>query len=60
MVRTRSQLENLSKKEIIDGDLSLRNFKNDINSKFSKLNDCFNDSEARYQMVSGLPISKRL
>ena len=60
MVRTRSQLENLSKKEIIDEGLSLRNFKNDINSTFSELNDCFNDIEARYQMVAGLPISKRL
>ena len=48
MVRTRSQLENLSKKEIIDEGLSL------------ELNDCFNDFEARYQMVAGLPISKRL
>ena len=39
MVRTRSQLENLSKDELIDEVLSLENFKNDINMKFSELND---------------------
>ena len=37
MVRTRSQLENLSKDELIDEVLSLENFKNDINMKFSEL-----------------------
>ena len=46
MVRTRSQLENLSKDELIDEVLSLENFKNDINVKFSELNDHFNDFEA--------------
>ena len=43
MVRTRSQLENLSKDELIDEILSLENFKNDINAKFSELNDRFKD-----------------
>ena len=37
MVRTRSQSENLSKDELIDEVLSLQNFKNDINAKFSEL-----------------------
>ena len=37
MVRTRSQSENLSKDELIDEVLSLENFKNDINTKFSEL-----------------------
>ena len=37
MVRTRSQLENLSKDKLIDEVLSLENFKNDINMKFSEL-----------------------
>ena len=45
MVGTRSQLENLSKDELIDEVLSLENFKNDINVKFSELNDRFNDFE---------------
>ena len=48
MVQTRSQLENLSKDELIDKVLSLENFKNDINMKFSELNDCFNDFESKY------------
>ena len=52
MVRTRSQLENLSKHELIDEVLSLENFKNDINVKFSKLDDCFNDFQAKYEMVN--------
>ena len=43
MVQTRSQLENLSKDELIDEVLSLENFKNDINMKFSELNDRFNN-----------------
>ena len=59
MVRTRSQLENLSKDELIDEVLSLENFKNDINLKFSELNDCFNDFEAKYEMViSNLSITR--
>ena len=60
MVRTRSQLENLSKDELIDEVLSLENFKNDINAKFSELNYRFNDSQAKYEMVnSNLSISRR-
>ena len=59
MVRTRSQLENLSKDELINEVLSLENFKNDINVKFSELNDCFNNSEAKYEMVnSNLSITR--
>ena len=46
MVRTRGQLENLSKDEVIDQVLSLENFKNGINVKFSELNDSFNNFEA--------------
>ena len=52
MVRTRSQLENLSKDELIDEGLSLENFKNDINMKFSELNDRFNNFESKYEMVN--------
>ena len=37
---------NLSKDELIDEVLSLENFKNDINAKFSELNDRFNDFQA--------------
>ena len=40
MVRNRSQLENLSEDDEI---LSLENFKNGINAKFSELNDHFNN-----------------
>ena len=59
MVGTRSQLENLSKDELIDEVLSLENFKNDINVKFSKLNDRFNDFEAKYEMFnSNLSITR--
>ena len=39
MVQARIQLENLSKDELIDEGLSLENFKNVINMKFSKFND---------------------
>ena len=61
MVRTRSQLENLSKDELIDEVLSLENFKNDINMKFFEPNDRFNDFEAKYEMVnSNLLIYKML
>ena len=60
MVRTRSQLENLSKEELIDEVLGLENFKNDINVKFSELNDRFNDFQAKYKMVnSNLSITRR-
>ena len=52
MLQTRSQLENLSKDELIDEVLSLENLKNDINAKFSELNDCFNNFQAKYEMVN--------
>ena len=59
MVRTTSKLENLSKDELIDQILSLENFKNDINAKFVKLNDRFNNFQANYEMVSSnLSISR--
>ena len=59
MVRTRSQLENLSKDELIDEVLSLENFNNDINMKFSELNDPFNNFESKYEMVnSNLSITR--
>ena len=60
MVRTRSQLENLSKDELIGAVLSLENFKNDSNKKFSELNDRFNDFKSKYEMVnSNLSITRR-
>ena len=60
MVRTRSQLENLSKDELIDEVLSLENFNNDLNVKFPELNDRFNDIKAKYEMVnSNLLITRR-
>ena len=31
--------------------LSLENFKNDINTTFSELNDRLNDLQAKYEMV---------
>ena len=43
VVRTRSQLEKLSKGEIIGQVLTLQNFRNEINTKFEELNDRFND-----------------
>ena len=43
---------NLSKDELIYEVLSLENFKNDINAKFSELNDRFNDFQAKYEMVN--------
>ena len=47
-------MENLSKDELIDEVLS------DINVKLSELNDCFNDFEAKYEMVnSNLSITRR-
>ena len=37
----------------------MKNFKNGINVKFSELNDCFNDFQAKYEMVnSNLLISR--
>ena len=60
MVRTRSQLENLSKDELIDEVLSRENFKNHINANFSELNDRFNDFQSKYEMAnSNLSISRR-
>ena len=53
-------MENLSKDELIDEVFSLENFKNNINVKFSELNDCFNDFKAKYEMVnSNLSITRR-
>ena len=53
-------MENLSKDELIDEVLSLENFKNDINAKFSELNDRFNNFQAKCVMVnSNLSISRR-
>ena len=53
-------MENLSKDALIDEVISLENFKNDINAKFSELNDRFNDFQANYEMViSNLSISRR-
>ena len=50
----------MSKDELINEVLSPENFKNDINSKFSELNDRFNNFEARYEMVnSNLSITRR-
>lgn len=54
MVWIRSHLENLSKDKLIDEVLILENFKNDIDLKFSELNDCFNDLEAKYEMVTSI------
>ena len=60
MVQNRSQLENLSKEELIDEVLGLENFKNDINAMFLTLNHRFNDFQAKYEMVSSnLSISRR-
>ena len=60
MVRTSSQLENLSKDELIDEVLSLKNFKNDINTKFSELNDRFKNFQAKHEMVNcNISISRR-
>ena len=60
MVQTRSQLKNLSKDELIDKVLSFEDFKNDINAKFSELNDRFNHFQAKYEMVnSNMSISRR-
>ena len=47
MLQTRSQLENLSKDKLIDDVLSLKNFKNGVNAKFSVLNDRFNNFQAK-------------
>ena len=50
----------MSKDELIDEVLSLDNLKNEINTKFSELNDRFNDFQAKYKMVNpNLSISRR-
>ena len=50
----------MSKDELIDEVLNLENFKNDINMKFSQLNDRFNDFESKYEMVnSNLSTTRR-
>ena len=49
MVRNRSQLENLSEDDEI---LSLKNFENDINAKFSELNDRFNNFQVNMKYVN--------
>ena len=55
MVQTRSQLENLSKEELIDKLISVE----DISSKLSDLTSCFDDFLRRYRVLSSeLTISK--
>ena len=55
MVRTRSQLENLSKEELIDELISVE----DISSKLSDLASRFDDFLRRYEVLSSeLTISK--
>ena len=55
----KKSIRKMSKDELIDEVLSPENFKNDINSKFSELNDRFNNFEARYEMVnSNLSITR--
>ena len=55
MVRTRSQLENLSKEELIDELISVE----DISSKLSDLTSRFDDFLRRYEVLSSeLTISK--
>ena len=51
MVQTRSELENLSKDELIDEVLSLEKFKSDIRMKFFELNDRCNKFEAKFKLV---------
>ena len=55
MVRTRSQLENLSKKELIEELISVE----DISSKLSDLTNRFDDFLRRYEILnSELTVSK--
>ena len=55
MVRTRSQLENLSKEELINKLISVK----DISSKLSDLTNRFDDFPRRYEILSSeLTISK--
>ena len=46
MLQTRIQLENLSKDELNE------NFKNEINTVYSELNNCFKYFKAKYEMVN--------
>ena len=46
----------MSKDELIDEVLSLENFKNDINVKFSELNDFFNNFEGKYVLDETLKL----
>ena len=43
MLQTWIQLENLSKDELTE------NFKNEINTVYSELNNCFKDFKAKYE-----------
>ena len=55
MVRTRSQLENLSKEELIEELISVE----DISCKLSDLTSPFNDFLRRYEILSSeLPVGK--
>ena len=49
MVRTKNQLENMSKKKLIDEVLDFESFKNDINSKYLVFNDRCNDLGVKYK-----------
>ena len=50
----------MSNDELIDEVLGLENFKNNVNVKFSQLNDRLNNFEAKYEMVnSNLSITRR-
>lgn len=48
-VRTKNQLENMSKKKLIDEVLDFESFKNDINSKYLVFNDRCNDLGVKYK-----------
>ena len=55
MVRTRSQLENVSKEELIEELISVE----DISSKLSDLTSCFDDFLRRYEILnSELTVNK--
>lgn len=49
MVRTKNQLENMSKKKLTDEVLDFESFKNDINSKYLVFNDRCNDLGVKYK-----------
>ena len=54
MVETISQLEHMSKDELIDKVLNLENFGNDINSKFLGLIDHFNNFDAKHITLNSM------